>query len=75
VIANRYLLMHKFMRIIEKYAEEADISLRTALDTFYKSILFIEMNEGISDMHCRSDDYLVEELQSETNGRIINPQK
>jgi hypothetical protein len=65
MIANRYLLMHKFMRVISGYAKMAKITLREALERFYTSELFIEMNEGISDMHCRSDGYLVEELALE----------
>jgi hypothetical protein len=54
------------MRVIADYAKIAEITLREALERFYTSELFIEMNEGISDMHCRSDGYLAEELQLET---------
>jgi len=34
---------------------------------FYKSNLYTEIILGISDMHCRSDGYLAEELQLELN--------
>lgn len=63
--ANPILLQKKYARVIEKFAQRADISIREALDFFYRSILYKEVSEGISDMHCRSDGYLVEELWDE----------
>ena len=65
--ANRTLIGHKCAGVINAYAELAGISLRNAFDTFYKSNLYIEIINGISDMHCRSDGYLAEELMLETN--------
>ena len=32
------------------------------MDIFYKSLTYLEMREGIADMHCRSDAYLAEEI-------------
>jgi len=55
--------------IIEAFAKIGNISLREALDIFYKSQLYIEMSEGISDMHCRSEKYLAEELLQEWGGK------
>jgi hypothetical protein len=63
--ANRTLIAHKCAGVIKTYAEFAEISLRQAFDEFYKSNLYIEIINGISDMHCRSDGYLAEELQIE----------
>ena len=63
--ANRTLVMHKCAGVVKTYAEFAGVSLRDALDVFYKSNLYIEIVNGISDMHCRSDGYLAEELQLE----------
>ena len=63
--ANRTLVGHKCAGVIKAYAELADIPLRNAFDVFYKSNLYIEIRNGISDMHCRSDGYLAEELQIE----------
>ena len=34
-------------------------------DFFYHSETYQLMREGISDMHCMNDEYLVEELQEE----------
>jgi hypothetical protein len=42
-----------------------NIPLREALDMFYKSRVYQEMRIGISDMHCRSDKWLAEELAEE----------
>ena len=63
--ANRTLVGHKCAGVIKAYAELAGIPLREAFDAFYKSNLYTEIREGISDMHCRSDGYLAEELQME----------
>jgi len=37
-----------------------------ALDFFYHSEVYLLMRDGVSDMHCMSDDYLAEELIGET---------
>ena len=65
MIANRTLIGHKCANVIKAYAEFAGVPLREAFDVFYKSKLYIEIINGISDMHCRSDGYLAEELQLE----------
>ena len=59
------LLQKKYSRIIEKYAEKANISLQEALDVFYNSKTYRLIDEGVSDIHCMSDAYLVKELQNE----------
>ncbi|GHS86576.1 hypothetical protein FACS189487_01130 [Campylobacterota bacterium] len=65
MLADDILLGFKYQSTIEAYAELVNVDLRTATDVFYKSRLYIEMSEGISDMHCRSDGYLAEELKLE----------
>ena len=60
------VLQLKYSSVIEAFAEAAHIPLREALDKFYKSQIYIEMRDGISDMHCRSDKYLAEDLVQET---------
>lgn len=67
MIANRTLIGHKCNGVIKAYAEFSGIPLREAFDTFYKSNLYKEITGGISDMHCRSDGYLAEELQREVS--------
>jgi len=65
--ANRTLVGHKLASVIKTYAELEKIPIRDAFDIFYKSNLYTEIRHGISDMHCRSDGYLAEELQMEQN--------
>lgn len=50
---------------MELFAKENHISLGQALDIFYHSELYTLMSEGVSDMHCMSDEYLVQELEEE----------
>ena len=63
--ASTTLLQKKYSRIIEKYAEKSASSLFEALDTFYSSKTYRLIDEGVSDIHCMSDEYLVKELLDE----------
>jgi len=63
--ANKNLLRMKFARVIEAYAARMGCSLDAALDKFYRSQTYELMRDGISDMHCMSDAYLVDELIEE----------
>ena len=63
--ANPILLQKKYVRVVEKFAERADLSLDEALSFFYLSKTYDLMSHGISDMHCMSDLYLAEELRLE----------
>jgi hypothetical protein len=73
--ANKYLLRRKYTRIIARFAERRKISLRDAMNAFYSSLTYREMSEGISDMHCRSDEYLVEEICREAGETKIPMRK
>ena len=69
--ANPILLQKKYARIVELFAKRMGISIDKALDIFYHSQLYELMSNGVSDMHCMSDEYLVHELineQKEVNG-------
>ena len=57
----------KYARIVAEFAKQLNIPLEQALDFFYHSMTYQEMREGIADMHCRSDLYLVDELKLELN--------
>ncbi len=63
--ANPVLLQKKYARIVGEFAEKTNITLKEALDIFYHSDLYVLMSEGVSDMHCMSDGYLVQELEIE----------
>ena len=61
--ANPILLQKKYSRVIECFADKMNISLNAALDFFYRSEVYCLMRDGVSDMHCMSDGYIVEELR------------
>lgn len=63
--ANPILLQKKYSRVIECFAGKVDISLSNALDFFYRSEVYRLVHDGVSDMHCMSDEYLADELKAE----------
>ena len=63
--ANAVLLQKKYARVVELFAKKVGISLGEALEYFYYSMVYQLMREGVSDMHCMSDEYLVEDLVGE----------
>lgn len=63
--AHPILLQKKYTRIVALLAQRNNLSLNDALNFFYHSNVYRLMSEGISDMHCRSDLYLVEDLERE----------
>ena len=71
MLASPYLLQKKYARIVYLFAQRMNISLDEALRFFYHSETYELMHQGISDMHCRSDLYLVDELYMEFTGLPI----
>ena len=65
MIADPTLLQMKYARIISLLAKKADVDEEKAMEMFYKSNTYILMSKGISDFHCMSDAYLVEEIMLE----------
>ena len=63
--AHPILLQKKYTRLVSMLAEKKNISYNEALELFYHSFVYKLMKEGVSDMHCRSDLYLLEELENE----------
>ena len=63
--ADPVLLQMKYSRIVALLAKRKNISMLEALTIFYHSQLYKLISEGISDMHCMSDEYLVQELMME----------
>ena len=70
--ANPVLLQKKYARIIEKFAKNQNISLDEALNFFYHSFTYELMSKRISDMHCMSDEYLIEDLEREYSDEYGN---
>ena len=67
--ANPILMQKKYARVVELFAEEKGLTLDEALDFFYHSQVYQLMSEGCSDMHCMSDQYLVQDLIEEYKKR------
>lgn len=65
MMANRNLLRMKYSRVIEALAARTGCSLDKALQRFYASETYQLMRDGISDMHCMSVEYLVDEIVGE----------
>jgi hypothetical protein len=63
--ANPILLQKKYARLIELFAKKSGVSVQKALSIFYHSDLYKLMSQGVSDMHCMSDEYLVQCLMEE----------
>ena len=68
--ANKTILQMKYARIVPIFAEQTGITLEDALDFFYTSSIYQMMNEGIADMHCRSDGYLANLVKEEWKNKI-----
>ena len=55
-------------RIIGCISEMYGVSLRDATDIYYGSETANLIEEGVADLHCRSDKYLAEEVWREYIG-------
>lgn len=66
--AHPVLLQKKYSRIIEAFAKKVSITRDEALDFFYHSTSYELISQGVSDLHCMSDEYLAEELEMEYAG-------
>lgn len=57
----------KYARIIEILAQRLHITREEAMDIFYSSPVFELIDKGVADLHCRSDQYLADEIIKEAN--------
>ena len=63
--AKLTILNAKNARIIALLANYFDGSLEKATDVFYQSLTSQLIQDGIADLHCRSDQYLANEIYQE----------
>lgn len=63
--AYHTILEAKYARIIEEMSRMYHITMEEAMDRFYSSDTLQLMEEGVADLHCRSDKYLAEEIWNE----------
>ena len=59
------ILEAKFARVISEISKMYNVSLDDAMDMFYNSETMQLMEEGVADLHCRSEKYLAEEVWRE----------
>ena len=59
------ILEAKFARIISEISKMYNVSLDDAMHMFYNSETIQLMEEGVADLHCRSEKYLAEEVWRE----------
>ena len=62
------ILEAKYARIIDEISNMYSVSIEKAMDIFYNSPLLALLEEGVADLHCRSDKYLAEEIWREYQG-------
>ena len=68
--ANKTILQMKYARIVAIFAKESGMTLEDALAFFYDSDTYDLISNGVADMHCRSDEYLAEELMMEYDEQV-----
>ena len=67
--ANNTLLQMKYARIIMGLSKRLGISSRRALALFSESNTYQYLRQKIGDLHCMSDNYLIDELIIEYTGK------
>lgn len=60
--AYHSILEAKYACIITAMAEMHGLSLEESMDILYHSPLLPLIEDGVADLHCRSDRYLAEEI-------------
>ena len=63
--ADKTLLQMKYARVVAMFAAQQGLSMEDALDFFCHLETYQELREGIADLHCRSDQYVADELTLE----------
>lgn len=61
-LGKQAVLQLKYARIISCIADEASVGLDEAMNMFYNSETMQLIQDGIADLHCRSDQYLAGEV-------------
>ena len=64
-MSKQILKSVKSARIIANISEMFQVSLQDATDIYYESDMANLIEEGVADLHCRSDKYLATEVWNE----------
>lgn len=70
--AEPLIMQMKYADIVNGFAKEQSLDLDDALRFFYYSEIYQLLKDGVSDMHCMSDGYLIEELKEEYHRKHIS---
>ena len=63
--ADKTLLRMKYADVVRLLAERAGLSMEEALKRFYESREYRLVSRGISDQHCMTPDYIVDDILAE----------
>lgn len=63
--ADKTLLRMKYADVVRTLAERTGVSCEEALGRFYGSREYRLLSKGISDQHCMTPDYIVEDILRE----------
>ena len=63
--SKNIIIQAKNARIIAILADRFDSSIDKAMEVFYNSVTAQMIQDGVADLHCRSDLYLADEIYRE----------
>lgn len=66
MMADKTLLRMKYADVVRLLAERAGLSVEEALKRFYESREYRLLSQGISDQHCMTPDYIVDDILAES---------
>ena len=66
MMADKTLLRMKYADVVRLLAERAGLSVEEALSRFYESREYRLVSRGISDQHCMTPDYIVDDILAES---------
>ena len=72
MLANKTLINMKYVREIMEFSKITSILTNDVLRIFYHSDLYFLLKNGISDIYCMSDNWLVEELKEEYENKNMS---
>ncbi|MCQ2311626.1 MAG: DUF3791 domain-containing protein [Paludibacteraceae bacterium] len=70
-LGKQTILQMKYARIIAALSKMMSIDEAAAMDMFYNSETMQLINDGVGDLHCRSDLYLAEEIIREYKEKMM----
>lgn len=63
--SKQIVLQMKYARLIDMLSQRLNVSREQAMELFFHSTTMQLIQDGVADLHCHSDIYLVDELERE----------